>query len=286
MAEDSFVMILTGVIGSGKSKLGNFFIDQEAFTTKWTLKPVTTTPASYTVSIKGKSITMIDTPGFLDPSSLTEVEEVKEAVIDIPNFITAICLTINIQNRISKIDVNLLEKLLTIKEIIPYTFLVFTHAKELGNTEKEQRIMMEDLLKNTENCPEILQIILGKINNRFMLLESVKSMEEGYYENKCHELIIILQEIMNQNIKPLACTWNDIVKQLQNAEEPLAKKLSEENESNALQNYTFGYISDSAAAAVGIGINFSLTITSAISHAFNFIAAKFTRDACQDTNDK
>ena len=246
-------------------------MDQEVFTTKWTLKPVTTTPASYTVSIRGKSITMIDTPGIMDPSSLTVVEEVKGAVIDIPSSINAICLAINIQNRISKTDVSLLEKLLEIKEIIPYIFLIFTHAKELGDKEKEQKIMMEDILKSTENCPAILQVILKKINNRYMLLESVKSMDDDYYESKCHELLIILKEIMDQNKIPLTCAWNDIVKQFQNTDEGSTKKLSEKNQSNALQNHKLGYIACLTAVAIGISIYFSSGITSGISLSYNFI---------------
>ena len=265
---------------------------QKVFAAEWTLKPVTTAPASCTSTVAGKSIAMIDMPGFLGSSLLKLDEESTKAITDIPNIINAICLVINIQNRITKEDVNLLDKLLTMEETIPYVFLVFTHAKVLGNTDEEQKKAIENLLRNTQNCPKVVQSILRKINNRFMLLESVEPMEEqGYYDNKSHELLQILQEIRDQNKKPLTCGWNHIAKQFQNTEEKKKEELvgaltkdlqtvklelsKEENANEAgrfhgnLLLYTAGVV---AACGVGAGIHFSSTIISVISGTYRFIA--------------
>ena len=266
---------------------------QEVFTVKWTLKPVTTAPASCTSTVAGKCITMIDTPGFLDPSSLKSDEDFTTAIIDIPNTIHAICLVINIRNRITTADVNLLDKLLTMEETIPYVFLVFTHAKVLGNTDEEQRKEIENILRNSQNCPKVVQSILRKINNRFMLLECVEPMkEEGYYDSKSHELLLILQGIKDQNIKPLTCGWTHIAKQFENTDEKnkeelvraLAKdlqtvKLKEkrENETVISQSnllfYTAGVV---AACGVGAGIHFSSTIASGITETYRFISTNIS----------
>ena len=285
-----FAIILTGIIGSGKSSFGNFFMKKKVFAAKWSLKPVTTAPASCTSTIAGKCITMIDTPGFSDPSLLKLDEEFTKAIIDIPNTIHAICLVINIRNRFTSNEIRLLDKLLTMEETIPYVFLVFTHAKLLGNTDEEQRKAIENLLRNTQNCPKVVQSILRKINNRFMLLECVEPMkEEGYYDKKSHELLLILQGIKDQNKKPLTCSWNHISKLYDVAEEEYKEKLEEvmkdlETELSKIRaNETRRFYSNliytarvMSASSIRAGIQFSSTITSGISETARAVYQYFT----------
>ena len=85
--------------------------------------------------------------------------------------------------------------LLATEEMLPYVFLVFTHAMTLGKTEKQQQQKLEETLKDKNKCPESLFSVLSKIDNRYILLESVNIMGEGYYEKKSQELLDILQAV-------------------------------------------------------------------------------------------
>ena len=217
-----YTVIVTGTTGSGKSEAINFFMKEKVCASKWSLKPVTTISASCTRYVGGKYLKVVETPGFLDPSSLSNVEEFKrlaEAVIAIPNGINALGLVINMQHRISKADVNLLEKLLNTKEMIKYTFIIFTHAKLLGNTHEEQRDRIEEIICDSENCPKVLQNVLANIKKRYIVLESVEHMDLEYHSYKSNELLQILQGIMDENKKPFTCVLNHNANLLENAEE-------------------------------------------------------------------
>lgn len=203
---------MTGVVGSGKSETGNFFFQKNIFASKHGLNKVTTLTTSYTGIIGEKCIKIIDTPGFMDPCSLTSAKEPIN-LADIPNGINAVALVINLQCRITREDVNLLERLSTVEEITPYTIIIFTHAKALGNTDKEQRKKIEAFIEDAKYCPKILPTILKKINNRFVLLESVEPMEEEYHVKKSLEFSLILQDIMDKNKYPLTVPWNIMEKQ-------------------------------------------------------------------------
>lgn len=228
MGEADFILILTGISGSGKSQAGNFFMQQNVFKTNWGIEAVTTANASCTGIIEGKYIKIIDTPGFLNTHSLTHTEEFKslaEAIVDNPNGVNAIGLVINIESRMTKEDITLLEKFLLMKNLLPYTFLVFTHAKAFGNTIIQQDTKFEELLQDTISCPNILPHLINKLDNRFMMLESIKPVEEQYFSKKSHELLQILQVIMKQNTKPFTSTFNVSHKQ---SKEKLLESLIEE----------------------------------------------------------
>ena len=221
-------MILTGISGSGKSQAGNFFMQQNVFKTNWGTEIVTTANASCTGIIEGKCIKIIDTPGFLNTHSQTYTEEVKllaETIVDNPNGVNAIGLVINIESRMTKEDITLLEKFLLMKNLLPYTFLIFTHAKAFGNTIIQQATKFEELLQDTINCPKILPHLINELDNRFMMLESIKPVEEQYFSKKSHELLQILQVIMKQNTKPFTSTFNVSHKQ---SKEKLVESLIEE----------------------------------------------------------
>ena len=114
------------------------------------------------------------------------------------------------RNRINRDDVELLQMLLETEDMLPYAFLVFTNAIALGNNEKEQQQRIEETLKDENECPKILSSVLSKIDNRYILLESVDEMGEGYYETKSQELLDILRRIMNKNPRPYTCVVNEI----------------------------------------------------------------------------
>lgn len=285
-----FYVVLTGPNGSGKSAASNFLMKEEVFPSEWSLKPITTTPASCTRMVEGKWIQIVDTPGFLDPYSLSCVAEFKglaKAVIDMPNGINAVGLIINIQSRVTKEVTSLLEKILKDNEMINYTFIIFTHAKVLGNTNEIQRSNFEKLLHDTQKFPEILLSVLKSVKNRFMLLESVAPMEPGYYNRKSQEFLKLLQGIMNQNKNKLfTCALNDFAKHIQKIEGKTKDELVEAltKDLQTMSNQQMKNTSDLywqnliyfvvGASAVAAGALFSSEITAGASELANFFTKK------------
>ena len=82
------------------SELSTCFLNKKAFESRWSLKPVTVARASATGIIKRKHITIIDIPGFLDPSSLSKEDEfigLAKAILDMPKGVNTVGLLINIK---------------------------------------------------------------------------------------------------------------------------------------------------------------------------------------------
>ena len=206
-------MALTGSSGCGKSSVGNFYLEKEAFTAGWGLNPVTKDIGSCKRTFGGKCVKIVDMPGFFDAYTLTtpgEFKELTKAVLVTPNGITALGYVIDVTSRKRQEDIVHLERLLSMKELLPYTFIIFTHAKRFGKTIEEQRKWIED---NIKTFPQALQRVLKSVDNRYLVLESIDSMEDPYYlEKKLHELSELLQELVIQNKTPFSPKYIDVAK--------------------------------------------------------------------------
>ena len=161
-----------------------------------------------------KLIKIVDTPGLLDPyyaRSDHELEEFAELILTIPNGIHAIGLVIKIGNRVNAADVQMIEQILGLIDLIPYTFVIFSNAHLLGETHKEHQDKLKNLLKE---CPEILHTLLQNINDRYIILESLLIKGDDYYCTKVDELIKIVNSIITKKKTPFTCVLNDISKLL------------------------------------------------------------------------
>ena len=203
---------MIGTTNSGKRQTGNFFMKTDAFVPKFSLKPVTTAPTSSEGMIRGVNVKIIYARGFLDSTCTEESKELAEAIKAMPDGVDAVGFVINLQNGIKNGDIKLLETLLTLKKMIPHTFIIFTHAKVLGKTEKEQEQKIKETLSNADECPDILHKALSNINNRFMLLESVEPMGEDYHERKSQQLLSFILEIICENNKKYNSPLGEFIK--------------------------------------------------------------------------
>ena len=57
--------------------------------------------------------------------------------------------------------------------------------------------MIKEMKETTDFC-----LVLEKINHRYIILESVNPMEQGYYTSKSKELIKMIETIFKQTKKP------------------------------------------------------------------------------------
>ena len=223
---------------------------------------------------------MIDTPGFLGPPTLSAVKEPKElarAILELRNGISALGIVINITERFHN-SKEVVSALLRMKDLVPYTFFIFTHTFKYGRTDMEHKAKFEEIRKS--KLPQVLETALCDTNNRFILLESSVKMEEGYSSVKSQELINILQEIMAKNKKEYVGSLSliaQLFEKFSNAEkreieDELAKEIEELAKDKAVSYDKLLNIIYDAACSVVNGV-FS-TIKSGVSKLFDIFARR------------
>ena len=218
-------MVITGVTGSGKSSAANFFLKRKVFKTGCGLKSVTFEVQNCVGNVGGKEVKIVDMPGLLDPTSLAsgdDFTELSQAIASVPNGINALGYVVNLKERFKRGDEECASKLLSRKDLVPYAFIIFTHAKTYGNTVEEQRKWLES--NNQKNLPEILQLLLKALNNRYLLIDS-EEKESDYQEERSHKLFKVMQELDVQNKKPYVHKFTVVSKcidQLDEVDKPAA----------------------------------------------------------------
>ena len=200
-------IVLTGITGSGKSAVGNFFLKKEVFCAAMKFSPVTTRVDCAKGIVGGKLIQFIDTPGLLDEPDGAQTDLAK-SIIATANGIHALGIVIKIGNRVTSRDTKLYENILAVTELTPYVFLIFSHAYHLGVTHEEQQHNFKEI-----DC-KILHKLLKNTENRYIILESVLNKEKGYYDLKADKLVKIVDSILDKQKKPFTCFLTDMAKSL------------------------------------------------------------------------
>lgn len=185
----------------GKTAACYFFMQEKNFFPTVTLLPVKRVATSVITTIGGKSVELIDMPGVLDPGSIGGHEYIDfvRGLIKIKSGFHVLCVVFSISNRLTTREHRQLKNLLCKYEhYLPYVVLLFTHGKMLGDTEDKRKSELRDMLEEVEEMTQILE----KINNRYIILESVEPMEQGYHAYKSKELIGMIDTIFKQTGKP------------------------------------------------------------------------------------
>ena len=228
-----FTVVLTGTTGNGKSAACNFFMRKEAFASKCSFLSETKEMASGTATIEGKRIELVDTPGLLNPNSVENDKERLEfakGLIKIKSGFHVLGLVLNVCKRIEASEDRLFKNLLLrYKDYLPYVVLFFTHGKVLGKTDQEQKKSLKDMIKEVQTSR--LYEVLVKINHRYIIMESVDTMEEGYYTKKSKELVEMIDIIFKQTRKPatnqFALSMTENLNKVDVDEETLEKELAD-----------------------------------------------------------
>ena len=204
-----YTVVLTGFTGSGKSAACNFYMQNKIVQSHRSFEAVTSTASSGMAFIEGKHITLVDMPDFfLNPSSgeMLHYErfEVAKGLIKITSGFHMLGLVLNVANRISEHTNELFKSLLyKYNHYLPYTVLIFTHGKCLGETEDTQRTELEHMIKKVKESNMLyFSELLEKINHRYVIMESIQRMEEGYYASKSKELVEMIDTIFKKTGKP------------------------------------------------------------------------------------
>ena len=196
-----YSLLVVGVTGSGKSSACNFFIGSDVFNTAGGAIAVTAKSDAHVQNILGKQVLFIDTPGFGDEFASDEVRmaELGRAILFAREGVNAIILCIDGSRRFDSSIAQLLKEFEVLGAFWPYTFIMYTHAADMGNTEEEQRCKISQWLSNPK-CPERMKWLFDKVCRRCMTVESKQFRStSGYYQHKSRELLNMIETISAQN---------------------------------------------------------------------------------------
>ena len=202
MESKNINILIIGKTGNGKSTLGNFMLGEDIFQAGKGMLPVTMTAAKATKPLQGINLTVIDTVGFAD-SEPTEnhLEQIGEALDACTSGINAVIFAINSCERYTADISTVLSELYQISDLWNHCFVVFTNAKELGINDTEQTSQIPAHLLH-ERCPEGLKTLLNKVQQNYIVVESVDDMGDSYCPTKMSQILQMVDKIKQNTPGP------------------------------------------------------------------------------------
>ena len=178
-------LLLMGIVGQGKSTLGNFIVkDPDTFKTCTSMASVTGEAKKATLEYNGKSYCVVDTPGFCDSeqilherSVLIEVQRGIEMTFDSDGQpgVDAVILVISAGERFGKDQEEFLASLEKL-HFWKYVIVAFTNADRLGN---DPEMELQKTLENPRTSP-ILKQLMETVSNRYVLLNAIDLSNDNY----------------------------------------------------------------------------------------------------------
>lgn len=184
--------ILGGKTGSGKSTLLNVILGRELAEVKKDADSVTQETTAYYYKLEnGKMITILDTPGLMDPKALQDpnidnvhLSKITETIQNENIKIKGIIFLVNFQNE--RFDLSEQDALINYNKIFPlknfwkHIFIVFTHyfADPDGDSEEDMK-----KIKDQSN-----RKIIGKIMDKIKLISDVinyNDLTTKYFNSFC-----------------------------------------------------------------------------------------------------
>ncbi|XP_028419457.1 GTPase IMAP family member 7-like [Perca flavescens] len=218
-------IVILGKTGSGKSSVANTIFGEGLFTIGHTFNSETRECEARTKSVNGRSITLIDTPGFFDTERSEEEmkPEIVRCITECAPGPHAFLIVIKVetfteqeQAVITKINEYFSE------EVYKYAILVFTHGDQLpeGKTIKDvvgQNQLVSDLV---EKCGGRCHVIDNKYwknnqqdeyrSNQFQVKELLNTIEKMVESNEgsCYtnEMLQTVEEVIQQKVE--AIRWS------------------------------------------------------------------------------
>ncbi|XP_073331698.1 GTPase IMAP family member 7-like [Pagrus major] len=207
---DSKIVIL-GKTGAGRSSLANTIFGEELFKISHTLNSETRQCRAETRSVNGRSITLIDTPGFFDTDRSKEelkpeiVRSITECAPGPHAFL--IVLKIDIFTEQEQVGMNKIQEYFS-EEAFKYATVVFTHGDQLpeGQTIEDfvcKNKILRDLVKKCGGRCHITDNRYWKEkteheyrSNQFQVEELLKTLDKMVKENNgsCYTTEMLLRD--------------------------------------------------------------------------------------------
>eukprot|EP00800_Vazella_pourtalesii_P017009 TRINITY_DN5055_c0_g1_i6.p1 TRINITY_DN5055_c0_g1~~TRINITY_DN5055_c0_g1_i6.p1 ORF type:complete len:300 (+),score=62.99 TRINITY_DN5055_c0_g1_i6:49-948(+) len=244
---NEYTVTLVGKMGAGKSSLGNFLLQREAFVTGDDMACVTNDNRCEIGMITDEfKLRIIDTPGFGDIREQDKVrDDVANAFYEAKDGVDAFIFVIDSVNfdsvkRIGREMVEhfeMFEKFMDHEHFCDYVIPVFTKVderlkkrreKDFMSYGKQERNIHEELVK--DGLQTLNEKIIAKARNRWMCVSSTCTGDQFYYDTIIRKLFSTIDGI-RLDTGGMVCTTN-IMRQAKDmdAEERANNKKAEEDE--------------------------------------------------------
>ena len=183
----------------GKSTAGNFFLNMKSFPTEEGFLSCTEHCLVSTSIICGKKIKIIDTPGFFDELASTEgnFKELSRALTLAKDGIHAFAFVMR-YGRFTKACKEAIQHLQLLTGVLPFVFVLLTHAKGNGVTTTQTAEYIE-LCLTSNRCAPGLRNLMEVVERRVIMLEAEDHIAEDYHQQKCNELLMMVEKIHKRN---------------------------------------------------------------------------------------